>query len=203
MGLETSVYINGLVPTNPTGTDGRAQGDDHIRLLKKTIRNTFPNINGPVTANQEQINLAVSSYVPRGCILMWTGNNVPDGWALCDGTNSTPDLRGRFVMAANAEHPLGEMGGTSTHAHIVNIGGTALTEAQLPPHQHGVTIGTNDTTGTGWGQASPGNSGGANSAAYTIATTSTGAGQVHTHGANSEVNNHIPPYLVLNFIMKL
>jgi hypothetical protein len=44
MGLETGTYINSLVTTNPTGADLRSQGDDHIRLLKSTIKASFPDV---------------------------------------------------------------------------------------------------------------------------------------------------------------
>ena len=35
----------------------------------------------------------------KGIIVAWSGSvaNIPTGWALCDGTNGTPDLRGRFL----------------------------------------------------------------------------------------------------------
>lgn len=42
MGLETGTYINDLNPANPLGTDPKSQGDDQIRLLKTTVKNTFP-----------------------------------------------------------------------------------------------------------------------------------------------------------------
>ena len=44
MALESTTYIDGLVATNPTGTDPRSQGDDHIRLVKSAVAATFPNI---------------------------------------------------------------------------------------------------------------------------------------------------------------
>lgn len=56
MGLETGTYISDLVASNPPGTDPKAQGAAHLRLLKSTIKATFPNINGPVTVTEEQIN---------------------------------------------------------------------------------------------------------------------------------------------------
>ncbi len=42
---------------------------------------------------------------PIGMITLWHGvaSQVPAGWALCDGQNGTPDLRGRFVMGADSE----------------------------------------------------------------------------------------------------
>ncbi|MCS5550281.1 MAG: hypothetical protein NZ811_02065 [Gammaproteobacteria bacterium] len=57
MALESATYINGLVDTNPTGTDVRSQGDDHLRLLKSTIKSTFPNVTGAVTATQDELNI--------------------------------------------------------------------------------------------------------------------------------------------------
>lgn len=57
MGIEAATYISELVVSNPTGSDPKSQGDDHIRLLKSSIKNTFPNINGAVTASQAELNL--------------------------------------------------------------------------------------------------------------------------------------------------
>ena len=54
MALESTTYIDGLVITNPTGTDPRSQGDDHIRLVKSTLRSTFPNVAGAMTATASQ-----------------------------------------------------------------------------------------------------------------------------------------------------
>lgn len=42
MGLESATYIQDLVDTNPTGSDQKAQGDDHIRLIKAVLKATFP-----------------------------------------------------------------------------------------------------------------------------------------------------------------
>ncbi len=38
--------------------------------------------------------------VPQGGIIIWSGNsgNIPTGWVLCNGSNGTPDLRGRFIV---------------------------------------------------------------------------------------------------------
>ena len=56
MALETSTYINGLVATNPAATDPIAQSDDHIRLLKSTIKASFPSITGAVNATHTELN---------------------------------------------------------------------------------------------------------------------------------------------------
>jgi len=57
MGLETGTYLDALVPTNPASTDGLAQADDHIRLLKITLKNTLPNLSGAVSATQAELNV--------------------------------------------------------------------------------------------------------------------------------------------------
>lgn len=56
MALETGTYISDLVATNPTASDPKAQGDDHIRLLKSTIKTTFPNVAGAVTPTHAELN---------------------------------------------------------------------------------------------------------------------------------------------------
>jgi hypothetical protein len=49
MGLESGTYIDSLNASNPVhATDQVSQGDDHIRLLKSTIKASFPNVNGAV-----------------------------------------------------------------------------------------------------------------------------------------------------------
>jgi len=57
MALESTTYIDGLVVTNPTGTDPRSQGDDHIRLIKSAIRNSFTGVSGAVTSTHTELNL--------------------------------------------------------------------------------------------------------------------------------------------------
>ena len=48
MGLESGTYIDSLVATNPLGSDNRSQGDDHIRLVKSTVRASFPDVDEAV-----------------------------------------------------------------------------------------------------------------------------------------------------------
>ena len=56
MALESATYIDGLVATNPVSTDPLSSADDHMRLIKATLKNTFPNITGAVTADKDEIN---------------------------------------------------------------------------------------------------------------------------------------------------
>jgi hypothetical protein len=74
MALESTTYIDGLVTTNPTGTDPRSQGDDHIRLVKSTVKATFPNLTGAVTATHTELNL-IDGYTGTTAELNY--NDVP------------------------------------------------------------------------------------------------------------------------------
>ena len=56
MALETGTYISDLVITNPVIGDDVGQGDDHLRLVKATVKTTFPNITGAVTPTHTQLN---------------------------------------------------------------------------------------------------------------------------------------------------
>lgn len=72
--------------------------------------------------------------VPTGMIAMWSGSiaNIPAGWALCNGTNGTPNLQNRFVVGAGDTYAVGTIGG---------VNAVTLDETQIPSHTH--TIGAN------------------------------------------------------------
>lgn len=136
---------------------------------------------------------ARGSSVPCGTILMWSGkrDEIPDGWAFCDGVNGTPNLQARFIVGAGAGYDIGNIGGLNE---------VIVTEAQMPPHTHAdgaynqlmrtspvganVTADSADTVGSG---RQP-----------DILSTSTmrtvGGGQAHENR---------PPYYALCYIMKL
>lgn len=57
MALETATYIDGLVATNPVATDQIAVADDHMRLIKSTIKASFPNIAGAMTADHNELSV--------------------------------------------------------------------------------------------------------------------------------------------------
>ena len=57
MGLETGTYISDLNSSNPVAGDPVNEGDDHIRLVKSTVKATFPSITGAVSATHTELNL--------------------------------------------------------------------------------------------------------------------------------------------------
>lgn len=57
MPLESATFIDDLVATNPVGgTDSRSQGDDHIRLIKAVLKNTFPNLSAAINITAAESN---------------------------------------------------------------------------------------------------------------------------------------------------
>lgn len=131
MALESALYISDLNVSNPLSTDAVSQADDHLRLIKQVLKNTFPNLTGPVTSTQATLN----APVPSGFIGMWSGaiNAVPSGWFLCNGLNGTPDLRDRFIVGAGSTYAVGDTGGAAQ---------VTLNESQIPAHTHSITATT-------------------------------------------------------------
>jgi len=57
MGLETGTYISDLNSSNPAAGDPVNEGDDHLRLIKATVKASFPSVTGAVTATHTELNL--------------------------------------------------------------------------------------------------------------------------------------------------
>lgn len=99
--------------------------------------------------------------LPVGLICMWRGSlgSVPDNWQLCDGTNGTPDMFGRYPRGASTG--IGDTGGSlDPHTH------------SSPAHSH--------TTGTHTHTETVGSSGAATSLVSATVTVAVSTG-THTH----------------------
>ena len=75
MALETGTYIDDLNASNPASTDGLGQADDHMRLIKATVKNTFPNISNAVTSTHGELNI-VDGSTSRVGITVVDGDGV-------------------------------------------------------------------------------------------------------------------------------
>lgn len=91
MPLESASFINGLDPANPAAGDTVAQADDHIRLIKSTLKASFPNVTGAVTVDQAFLNslvariqvLEAGNYIGK---VSWNaGATTPSLHLLCHG----------------------------------------------------------------------------------------------------------------------
>lgn len=233
MALETGTYINSLNASNPVSTDGLSQADDHLRLIKSTIKSTFANIDGAVTSTEDDLNIVsgasaagvtaaefqylngvtsaiqtqLTNLMPSGAIILWSGasNAIPTGFVLCDGTNSTPDLRNRFVVGAGGTYAVGATGGADS---------VTLTTSQIPSHNHSATSTSTVTdpghTHTFAGSVASGGSGSSNrdgsratkttNSSTTGISVSTSTSIGNTGGGSSHENR--PPYYALCYIMK-
>lgn len=70
--------------------------------------------------------------VPSGTIVMYNGkSSIPEGWAVCDGSNGTPNLVGKFIKAVSRSS---DMGDNSTDLNSSNQ--LTIKEENLPSHSH-------------------------------------------------------------------
>lgn len=141
-----------------------------------------------IVINGETIEIPSGVGVPKGTIVIWSGteSDIPDGWALCDGQDGRPDLRGKFVLGAGSSHAAGTSGGAET---------VTLTVDQIPSHNHKVS--TPGATHNNTLQTIIPVSGILDSSTefyQANATVPTGGSQPH---------NNMPPYYTLCYIIKL
>lgn len=163
--------------------------------------------------------------VASGMVLLWNGasNAIPSGYVLCDGTNSTPDLKDAFVVGAGATFTLGDTGGTAWASFGtsgsanplsgISVAGHALTTAELPVHNHTMwTGGFAGATGSGIVTLLTGGTqqnvfpAGESGISGNQIIGNTGSGDSHTHTlSGSLAHTHsitTPPYYALFYIMK-
>ncbi len=144
---------------------------------------------GNITVNNLTVNNSCN-LIPRGIIIAWFNKTIPDGWALCDGTNCTPDLRGRAIYGFDSKsnkNKIGQKGGEETHL---------LTIGEIPSHSHPYTINSNQagflTSAAG---ASKNWSNGKN--------TNSSNNFSYINDSKNLSHNNMPPYVACSYIMKL
>jgi hypothetical protein len=155
------------------------------------------------------VNSITNSAIPAGVILLWSGSiaSIPAGWTLCNGSNSTPDLRDRFIVGAGSTYAVNAVGG-SANAMVVDHTHSATSVVSDPSHTHvngsftellatngtGTVSTTNSTPGEPQVTASANLL--ANTTGITVSTTIASTG-------SSGTNANLPPYYALAYIMKL
>lgn len=103
-----------------------------------------PTIGGSVVLTEANITSNLPDGVGvnvTGMILFWSGASdaIPTGYVLCDGTNSTPDLRDQFIVGGGGALPTTGTYGSTTGASASvpdTISGTMLGLSDLPSHLH-------------------------------------------------------------------
>lgn len=121
MGLETGTYINSLNAANPLGTDAKSAGDDHIRLLKATIKATFPNITGAVTPTQVELNhvAGVTSAIQSQLnALAGAQPGDPTLTAIADGTLGAFSHRNKVINGGFAVNQRAYVSGAAVGAGL-------------------------------------------------------------------------------------
>jgi hypothetical protein len=164
-------------------------------------------------ANTAFVQTALSAAFTTGMIMMWSGTiaTIPTGWVLCNGSNSTPDLRNRFVIGAHSD--TAGVAYTTVTGSNTTTGGTK--DATLVSHNHTATTTATDSghnhasfknsspNGGGAGNCLADNSSG-NSPGFNVTTgfaNITASTTISTEGS-SGTNQNLPPYYALAFIMK-
>jgi hypothetical protein len=89
MSIESATYINQLVTTNPDGaTDYLSTVDDHLRLIKSTLQNSFPQVSGVVSASHTSLS-ALAYVVDTGTLNALVCNPTSAFAAYVAGTGIT------------------------------------------------------------------------------------------------------------------
>lgn len=84
MSVETTAkFISELNETLPRSADFIKEGDDHIRLIKNVIKNSFPNVDKAVNLTADQMNnLAAQASISNDTMTLTTGLKIGDGKVL-------------------------------------------------------------------------------------------------------------------------
>jgi hypothetical protein len=154
--------------------------------------------NGDSSTKVATTAFVANNSIPSGCIVMWSGSvaSIPSGWYLCNGSNSTPDLRNRFIVGAGSTYAVGATGG-SADAIVVSHTHTATDSG----HTHSVAVPATAGADGGGGAIVDGTPAGATTVVNVTSGSTSASISVSTTGS-SGTNANLPPYYALCYIMK-
>ena len=193
MALESGTYIDSLVATNPVATDGLAQADDHMRLIKAAIKATFPNITGAVTVTHTDLNTVTTPAFPSGTRMLFQQTAAPTGWTK-DTTNDDKALRlVSGTVGSGGTNALSSLDATAVGTVSSSISGSTashiLTTSQMPSHTHSGNVNLRTNWEAGNSSLSPIGTGSArydgSGSSPSFTTNSTGGGSGHNHGVGT------------------
>jgi hypothetical protein len=132
-----------------------------------------------------------------GMIMLWSGSSatIPSGWLLCDGSNSTPDLRNRFVVGATSTYAVGATGGSANAVVVSHTHSATVTDPGHVHTQNRFRVATNTAGVPAFTVESEVSSANISSAVTGITVSNS------TEGV-SGTNANLPPYFALCYIMK-
>ena len=177
-------YIDRLNPDWPTGADFPSDGDDHIRGIKNVLKQTFPNLTGPVTLTQAEINSG-SKLLAAGTVCLFYQQNAPTGWTRVNPTqgNRMVIVTGVGAGEGGVDDPLFN-DKVPYHNHAV----VGATETQSADHKHAVSLGGGGhehTYARGSFQVGPLYGTPNQALAYGEYATTTGGGGGHVHSGET------------------
>jgi len=208
--------VTGTLPVNRGGT-GAATLTSNAALIGNGTGAVLGLSPGPVgnlmtSDGTTWVSSAPPTSFIAGMIIMWSGTiaTIPSGWALCNGSNGTPDLRDRFIIGASQDS--GGVARTNVTGSLTQTGGskdsivvshthTASSSVTDPGHTHTANIVNEILAGGPFSTVRP-VALGSGTIGMTTATTGVTVSTSVSSTGSSGTNANLPPYYALAFIMK-
>ena len=196
-----SASLTGALSAASAAVTGNVEVEGKLTAASASVTGNINVVNGKVQEGGVPL-------LPTGMIMMWSGaaTAIPSGWALCTGSNGTPNLRDRFVVGAGGSYAPGDTGGAAT---------VTLTVDQMPghthdlrPHEHNLQTFQYPASNSGSGGNPPLFSHGdlemgtTFMAGFTTSTAWDGGPTTDSTGSGQAQENR-PPYFALCYVMKL
>lgn len=217
MGTDVAEQLNHIVGAFSTGGNVAVGGNATVAgtlavtgtttLSDDLILNGSSGTAGQVVVSQGTgVAPAWGNAFVAGMIMMWSGSiaTIPTGWLLCDGTNSTPNLRDRFVVGAGSTYAVAATGGS---ADAVVVSHTHTATVTDPGHKHQAYVipsFSGGGYGANWNVDGPFTwpNGQSTSLSSNMQNATTGISVANSTTGVSGTNANLPPYYALAYIMK-